>query len=344
MIVREKTIESGDVSSLRRVKILSSHVEALELIADDLKRVDVKMQATGEVFMPLASAINLLLGSGGKRLRPALALLTSKLYESAERGRVVSLAAAVEMLHSATLVHDDVIDGSLLRRGQATLNASWSQGATILAGDFVFARAAFFAAETDSIRVMQIFSQTLMTIVEGELRQLYALRNWSQPKDAYYERIYGKTAALFAAATEAAAVLGSAPEEEIDLLRDYGYNVGMAFQIMDDILDFVGDPDKVGKPVGGDLRQGTVTLPVFYYLQTHPEALQIIQASGNGHSNGNLLGQLIADIAQSPAIDATRREAIQFIETAKACLATWPPSIYRQALLDLADYVVLRSL
>ena len=344
MIVRTKTNEPGDVTSLRSVKTLGSHAEALELIADDLKRVDAKMQATGEVFMPLASAINLLLGSGGKRLRPALALLASKLYAAADTDKVVSLAAAVEMLHSATLVHDDVIDGSLLRRGQATLNASWSQGATILAGDFVFARAAYFAAETGSIRVMKIFSQTLMTIVEGELRQLYAIRNWSQPKDAYYQRIYGKTAALFASATESAAVLGHAPEAEISLLRDYGYNVGMAFQIMDDILDFVGDPGKVGKPVGGDLRQGTVTLPAFYYLQVHPEALQTMQSSGNGHSNGNLLGQLITDIAQSPAIDATRQEAVQFIDAAKACLASWPPSRYRQALLDLADYVVVRNL
>ncbi len=323
---------------------MSSHPEALELITEELQRVDAKMQATGEVFAPLASAINLLVGSGGKRLRPALALLVSKLYDAADRDKVVSLAAAVEMLHSATLVHDDVIDGSLLRRGSPTLNASWSQGATILAGDFVFARAAYFAAETGNIRVMQIFSQTLMTIVEGELRQLYAIRNWSQPKDAYYQRIYGKTAALFAAATEAAAVLGYAPEEEISLLRDYGYNVGMAFQIMDDVLDFIGDPGKVGKPVGGDLRQGTVTLPVFYYLQTHPEALQIMQASGNGHANGNLLGQLIADIAQSPAIDATRQEAGQFIDAAKACLESWPSSTHRQALLDLADYVVMRSL
>ncbi|HRI55645.1 MAG TPA: polyprenyl synthetase family protein [Anaerolineae bacterium] len=322
---------------------MSSHSDALALVADDMQRVDLKMQATGDIFAPLSGAINLLLDSGGKRLRPALAILTSKLYEAADHEEVVALAAAVEMLHSATLVHDDVIDGSLLRRGQATLNASWSQGATILAGDFVFARAAYFAAETNNIRVMKIFSQTLMTIVEGELRQLYALRNWSQPKDTYYQRIYGKTAALFAAATEAAAVLGHAPENEISLLRDYGYNVGMAFQIMDDILDFVGDPGKVGKPVGGDLRQGTVTLPVFHYLQLHPEALQIMQASGNGR-DGSLLSQLISDIARSPAIDATRREAVQFIETAKASLAPWPPGQHRQALLDLADYVVVRSL
>ena len=114
---------------------------------------------------------------------------------------------------------------------------------------------------------MRVFSQTLMTICEGELRQLFDLRNWQQPKDAYYQRIYGKTAALFATATEAAAVLGSASEPEIGALHDYGYNVGMAFQIMDDVLDFVGTAQTVGKPVGNDLRQGTVTLPVFHYLQ-----------------------------------------------------------------------------
>lgn len=321
---------------------MSSYAQAFNLIADGLHQVDLKMQADDEVFKPLAGAINVLLNSGGKRLRPALALLVGKLYLAADSARVVSLAAAVEMLHSATLVHDDVIDGSLLRRGQATLNASWSQGATILAGDFVFARAAFFAAQTGSVRVMEIFSQTLMTIVEGELRQLFALRDWSQPKDAYYQRIYGKTAALFAAATEAAAVLGQADEREITALREYGYNVGMAFQIVDDILDFVGDPNKVGKPVGGDLRQGTVTLPVFYYLQSNPEAMAVMQSSDNGHSSADL-NRLVAAIGASPAIEATRSEAVRFIAQSKETLNALPDSVYRQALLDLADYVVLRT-
>ena len=322
---------------------MSSHSLLLDLIAEDLELVEAKMRATHEVFQPLAGAINLLLGSGGKRLRPALAILASKLYPASDRNKVVSLAAAVEMLHSATLVHDDVVDGSLLRRGLPTLNASWSQGATILAGDFVFARAAYFAAETDNVRVMRIFSQTLMTICEGELHQLFDLGNWQQPKDAYYQRIYGKTAALFAAATESAAVLGGASEVEVAALRAYGHNLGMAFQIMDDILDFVGDSSTVGKPVGGDLRQGTVTLPVFYYLQAHPEALQIMQATGNGHAASDALGQLISDIGRSPAIEATRQEATQFIAAAKAALAPWPDSIYRQALMQAADYVVARS-
>ena len=323
---------------------MSSNTKTLDLIADDLHLVDAKMQSTGEVFAPLAGAINLLLGSGGKRVRPALALFVSRLYPASEREKIISLAAAVEMLHSATLVHDDVVDGALLRRGHATLNASWSQGATILAGDFIFARAAYFAAETDNVRVMRIFSQTLMTIVEGELRQLYALGDWDQPKDAYYQRIHGKTAALFAAATEAAAVLGQASEDEIVRMRDYGHNVGMAFQVMDDILDFVGDASTVGKPVGSDLRQGTITLPVFHHLQLHPDAVRAIHNPDKKPSNGEALAQLVADIAHSPAIEATRQEAREFIAAAKACLEPWPDSVYRRALFDLADYVVDRRL
>lgn len=322
---------------------MSSHPPLLDLVADDLNLVEAKMQATNEVFQPLAGAINLLLHSGGKRIRPALALLAGRLYAAAESEKVVSLAAAVEMLHSATLVHDDVIDGALLRRGKATLNAAWSPGATILAGDYIFARAASFAAETDNVRVMRIFSETLMTICDGELRQLFAIGNWRQPRDAYYQRIYGKTAALFAAATESAAVLGSAPAAEVDALRDYGYKVGMAFQIMDDILDFVGDASTVGKPVGSDLRQGTVTLPVFHFLQDNPEALAVMEATSNGHAGADSLGDLIADIRRSPAIETTRLEAVQFVADAKALLAGWPDTIYRQALEQVADYVVART-
>ncbi|MCA9868767.1 MAG: polyprenyl synthetase family protein, partial [Anaerolineae bacterium] len=143
--------------------------------------------------------------------------------------------------------------------------------------------------------------------------------------------------------TESAAVLGGAPVDEIETLRDYGYKVGMAFQIMDDILDFVGDSSTVGKPVGNDLRQGTVTLPVFHFLQDNPEALAVMEATGNGHAGADPLGELIADIRRSPAIEATRREAVEFVAEAKALLARWPDTIYRQALAQVADYVVART-
>jgi geranylgeranyl pyrophosphate synthase len=323
---------------------LSSPHVFLDLINDDLQLVEAKMLAPHEVFAPLAGAVNLLLDSGGKRLRPATTMLVGRFYPQIDKARLISLAAAIETLHTATLVHDDVVDGSLLRRGHPTLNASWGQGATVLAGDFVFARAAYFAAETDNVRVMRIFAQTLMTICEGELRQMFDLGNWDQPKEAYFQRILGKTAALFAAATESSAVLGTADEVQIGAMRDYGYNLGMAFQIMDDILDFIGDETILGKPVGSDLRQGTITLPVFHYLQGHPEALQVMHATSNGHGAQDAMAQLISDIGRSPAIEATRADAAAFVTSAKASLQIMPDNIYRAALAQLADYVLLRSL
>lgn len=323
---------------------MSTHSQLFELIGDELRLVEGKLQAPSELFEPLSEALNLLVESGGKRLRPALALLAGKLYPKTPGARLTSLAAAIEALHTATLVHDDLVDGSMLRRGHPTLNASWSTGATVLAGDYVFARAAYFAAETGSVRVMQIFAQTLMTIVEGELHQLMDLRNWHQTKDSYFRRIYGKTAALFAAATESAGVLGEAPEEQVAALRDYGYNLGMAFQIMDDVLDFVGDERIVGKPVGSDLRHGTVTLPVYYYLQAHPDAIQVMQATGNGHSASEALSELIMDIGRSPAIEATRADAALFVLNAKKALDPLPASVYRDEMASLADYVVSRHL
>ncbi len=186
--------------------------------------------------------------------------------------RIVALAASVEMLHTSSLVHDDVIDGALLRRGAPTLNAQWSGGATVLAGNYMFGSAARFSAETQNMRVIGLFSDTLRTIVDGELQQLRDKFDYRQDKANYYQRIYAKTASLFCAATEGAAILSGLPEERIQDLRDYGYNLGMAFQIVDDILDFTGDENTLGKPAGSDLRQGTLTLPVFYYLQLRRDA------------------------------------------------------------------------
>src|SRR5512137_2318444 len=190
----------------------------LDPIKDDLGRVEAKLRETplsdDPDFDLVSEAIGHLLDSGGKRIRPSLALLTGRLYP-ADLQKIVSLAAAVEMLHTATLVHDDVVDGSLLRRGSPTLNARWSPGATILTGDYVFARAADLAAQTDHVRVMQIFARTLMTIVSGELRQLFGGETRRQTREDYFKRIYDKTASMFELATEAAGVLIGASESQI---------------------------------------------------------------------------------------------------------------------------------
>ena len=259
------------------------------------------------LFAPLATAFVDLIGSGGKRMRPALALLTAELNGPASwREAAISLAAAVEMLHTATLVHDDVIDDALLRRGAPTLNASWTKGATVLAGNFMFGRAAYFAAETGNMRVIDIFSETLQEIVNGELRQLFARHDYEQDKQEYFQRIYAKTASLFCAATEGAAVLSGLPDDRVKLLRDFGYNLGMAFQIVDDILDFTGDDDTLGKPAGSDLRQGVLTLPFFYYLrsQAHPEMLlaHLEERSDHAGLNGSdLWDETVDDVVARAA-------------------------------------------
>jgi geranylgeranyl pyrophosphate synthase len=219
--------------------------KVLQPIQVGLAQVETKMKnIESSLFAPLAHAFVDLIGSGGKRLRPTLALLAAQIREeqsdSPVFSHIVALAASVEMLHTATLVHDDVIDGALLRRGMPTLNALWNRGATILAGNFMFARAAYFAAETQNPRVIRIFANTLETIVNGELYQLSARHDFHQDKEGYYQRIYAKTASLFAAATEAAAILAGLVEVEVQALRAYGHNLGMAFQIVDDILDFTG--------------------------------------------------------------------------------------------------------
>src|SRR5512143_1944145 len=245
----------------------------LDPIKDDLGRVEAKLRETPQIqdveFDLVSEAIGHLLGSGGKRIRPSLALLAGRLYP-ADRQKIVSLAAAVEMLHTATLVHDDVVDGSLLRRGSPTLNARWSPGATILTGDYVFARAADLAAQTDNVRVMRIFARTLMTIVSGALRQQFSDAQIRQTREDYFKRIYAKTASMFELSTEAAGVLINASEDQIQALKDFGHDLGLAFEIMDDVLDLVGDTSQLGKPVAHDLREGIVTLPVIEYLSMQP--------------------------------------------------------------------------
>ncbi|MGB4802108.1 MAG: polyprenyl synthetase family protein [Anaerolineae bacterium] len=311
---------------------------ALALVAADLAAVEAKMRGNEQdIFPPLAEAFLSLITSGGKRLRPLLALLAARLFAPMSN-QAIALAAAVETLHTATLVHDDVIDNALIRRGNPTLNASWTSGATVLAGDYLFARAAAFAAETGNVRVITLFAETLKVICEGELRQLAARYRWDQPKDAYYERIYAKTASLFAAATEGGAVLGAAREEDVERLRAFGYHLGMAFQIIDDILDFTSTDAVLGKPAGSDLHQGTVTLPVFYFIQDAPDRGALLAqleawAAADGHTSTL---DLVAHIAQSNAIARAYDEAASFIAEAVAALQPLPASDTRNALLEIA--------
>ena len=317
---------------------------ARALVAADLAAVEKKMQkAVGDAYEPLADALGGLVRSGGKRVRPMLTLLAGRFHPPDDREKLISLAAAIESLHTATLVHDDVIDGALLRRGQSTLNARWTPSSTIMAGDFFFARAARLVAETEHPRVIQMFARALEVIVDGELRQAFTARDWSQPKSSYYERIYGKTAALFELATRTPAVLGHAPEHHEEALRRFGYHLGMAFQIVDDVLDFVADEATLGKPAGSDLRSGIITLPVYFYIQNPERRARVIEMIEHRPTGDPVVDEVVQMVRESDAIDRALDEARAFVDDALADLEPLPAIPARDALADVARYVVERT-
>jgi geranylgeranyl pyrophosphate synthase len=312
-------------------------------VQEDIRAVEALMRSQADGHHPdLSTALDLLLSSGGKRIRPSLTLLVGKML-GASRDRLITLAASIELLHTATLVHDDLIDGSLLRRGMATLNSQWSPGATVLSGDFLFARAANLAANTNSIPVMKIFSNTLSVIVNGEITQMFASRCKVSRED-YFKRIYAKTASLFETSASTAAMISPVNEETIGNMRRYGYQIGMAFQIVDDILDFTGDQSTVGKPIGSDLRQGLVTLPALLYIEKQPDDPEA-QALINGEClNDDQITRLVNSIKSSNAIQISQDEACNFIQLALKEIRNQPNNILRQSLEELAEYIVQRKL
>ena len=294
-----------------------------------------------EAHADLRAALEHLLAAGGKRVRPTLSLLVGNML-GAPLEKVVTLGAAVELLHTATLVHDDLIDGSLLRRGTPTLNARWSPPATVLTGDFLFARAAKLAAETDHLPLMKLFSDTLAIIVNGELTQMFTSRGLIN-RDNYYKRIYAKTASLFEMTSRAAAMVSPVNEESIESMRDFGYQIGMAFQIVDDILDFSGDQNAVGKPLGSDLLNGLVTLPAIYFAEINPDDVDVLSLPQGGWTNNENMSRLVEKIRASSCTKKSMVEAEQHVDRALASLESFEPSAERDALENLAKYIVDRK-
>lgn len=289
----------------------------------------------------LKAALEHLMSAGGKRIRPTLGLLVGNLLGGSHE-KLITLSASVEMLHTATLVHDDLIDGALLRRGAPTLNARWSPPATVLTGDFLFARAAKLAAEADYLPLMKLFAETLAVIVGGELTQMFASRG-SLSRENYHQRIYAKTASLFEMSTLAAAMVSTEDESIRQAMKTYGYEIGMAFQVVDDILDYAGDQTAVGKPLGSDLLNGLVTLPAIYYAEAHPNDPDIRAIPEGGWTDTERVARLVERIRQSNAIQQAMDEARAHVERALNILEQFHPSTERRALEELARYIVDRS-
>jgi geranylgeranyl pyrophosphate synthase len=315
----------------------------LDVVRPDLERVEATLHNVINVEYPLlAKLLNDLFSRGGKRLRPAVVFLAAG-FGRYDTAKVTALATAVEMLHTATLVHDDLIDNSLLRRGSPTVNTLWHGGIVVLIGDYLFAKAAELSAQVEMVSIGKLFAQTLAIITDGELRQAFTARSVQAAEEQYYQWIYAKTASLFAASAEAGAIMSEQSPEDQAKLRTYGRNLGMAFQVVDDILDFVGDESELGKPVGSDLRQGTVTLPTIFYLQDHPGDEDVQHVLTGMAEDESHVARVIRTIHDSPAIPRAYERARSFVAAACGALEGFPDTEHRRAMIALAENSVERK-
>lgn len=309
-------------------------------IRDDLEKVEQSLAAEANVDSPLlAELLTYTLKNGGKRIRPSLTLLAGKFYVY-NPSLLVPMATAVELLHTATLVHDDIVDNSPVRRGKPTVNRIWGEHRALLLGDYLFARAGSLTATTGNLRVIKLFSHTLMTISGGELKQTGIVFDLKQARQLYFNWISAKTACLFSTAAESGAILSRAPEYAVKALKNYGQNFGIAFQIIDDVLDFVGDEVELGKPVGSDLAEGIITLPTILYAEANPRNNLIKKAIEDRDTKSVTLA--LEAIRSSTAIGQCLALASDLCARARQALEVLPDNIYRQSLCDLANYIIQR--
>lgn len=316
------------------------------VVADDLALVEDALSLVARSdFAPLETMLTQVLSRGGKRLRPAISLLAGG-FGDYDADHQIPLAASIELLHTATLVHDDVIDASDTRRGDATANASFGNPASVMLGDYMFAHAAELVARTGHIGVIRLFAETLMVMAKGELAQdVSAYDSASGTMRDYYVRIHGKTASLFATAGAGGAMMSGARSETIEALREYGRSVGMAFQIVDDILDFCGSEEQLGKPVGGDLSAGTLTLPAIVLMEQAPNDNPIARFLGAKGSDeqARWLEASLEAVREEPVIEQCMSVAWEWRDRAIAALHESPGEGPRAELTAIAEFVTQRD-
>jgi len=320
--------------------------QIFEPIRADLEKVDREfvrhVQSQVELIPKIGQYIQT---SGGKRIRPAVLLMASRLggYQG---DRSILYAAVVEFIHTATLVHDDIIDDSHLRRGRLAVHSRWGNDITVLLGDYLYIKSMALALTHDELEIIRLLCDVTLRMIEGELYQLTKNGDADITEDEHFDIMRRKTAYLFGGCAQIGGMLGTVSNEQEQALREYGFNLGMAFQIVDDLLDFTGDAGAVGKPIGSDLREGKVTLPLIHLQQ---------------HSSGGAGPQIVRDIISSrsvtpeqwhdllrclkehASIDYAYRRAVDFAERSKKPLYAFPPGSERDALLALPDYVLSRD-
>ena len=321
-------------------------------VADDLSRVEtlIRRRLDSDVVL-VRQVAEYLVGSGGKRLRPALLLLSCGALGYADRkssgnGRSeapLALAAVIEFIHTSTLLHDDVVDESDLRRGRSTANAVWGNAASVLVGDFLYSRSFQMMVELDRMEVMRILADTTNRIAEGEVLQLLHVRNPDTDEAAYLRVIERKTAVLFAAAARLGALLAGADAATCDALHDYGLNLGYAFQIADDMLDYASDAGTLGKNLGDDLAEGKATLPLIHAIDHADAATRAILRAAIEHGDAGALPAVQAAIASSDSLGYSRKRAGDYATAAERALDGVPDNEYLAALRGLARYTVSRD-
>ena len=320
----------------------STQPNPLSLVADDMRQVDAVIAKRLSSSVPLIGEIaHYIISAGGKRLRPALLLMVAGALDYRGDQRF-NLAAVVEFIHTATLLHDDVVDESTMRRGKATANESFGNAASVLVGDFLHSRAFQMMVDADNMRVMQILSEATNIIAEGEVQQLINTHNVDLDEAGYLTVIRSKTAKLFEASARLAAVLADAPTNIEEACANYGRSLGTAFQVIDDALDYDGDTAVMGKNIGDDLREGKVTLPLIIAMQraSAQDRAMIVSAIENGSTPH--MAEIVQVVKDTGALDATREAAALQAQEAIDCLAVLESNPHTQALASLAAQLLGR--
>ena len=327
-------------------KNIKNSVDDLQLyFAQDMQAVDklINSYITSNLTPVISELSNHLINAGGKRLRPLLTLAASDLcnYSGASH---IKLAAAIEFIHTATLLHDDVVDESFQRRGKPTANILWDNQSSVLVGDYLFSKSFQLMVETDSLKVLSILADASSTISEGEILQLSAVRNIKTDESAYFKIIEGKTAALFAAATEVGAVISNVEDKEADALANFGKALGISFQITDDLLDYVGSEEVLGKNIGDDFKEGKVTLPLIKAISRSSKEEKRFweEVINKGMQKSSDLEHALLLMRQHNVFDETRSEAIKWSKKARNYLDIFPESKTKVILQELTYFVVER--
>jgi len=279
----------------------------------------------------------------GKRIRPSITLLVSNLWNESDIDKTILMATGVELLHIATLVHDDTVDHANLRRGHETASSLWGRNAAVLIGDYIFATSAIFVCETNNVRLIKRFAETITELSRGELNEINDSWKTNISEDKYYQRIYDKTASLFCTATESGALLGKATEINVKDLKKFGYFLGMAYQIIDDLLDYKYSTYDIGKPSTNDLREGIMTLPAIYAYNNGLEKEINNYMNSSEDKKTSILPTLVDEIRNSGGIEYSEKKSKDLIDSAKKILNNLPTSKHKNSLEKIVEYLGSRK-